>query len=55
MILILDCSRDSDNNSRRCCIAYNGDSMFRFLGVVNENNRKTLTSDDAIQNAKILI
>ena len=35
----------SDNNSRRYCIAYNGDSMIRFLGVVNENNRKTLTSD----------
>ena len=35
----------SDNNSRRYCIAYNRDSMFRFLGVVNEKNLKTLTFD----------
>jgi hypothetical protein len=35
----------SDINSRRYCIAYNRDSMFRFLGVVNEKNLKTLTFD----------
>ena len=35
----------SDNNSMRYCIAYNRDSMFRFLGVVNEKNLKTLTFD----------
>jgi hypothetical protein len=35
----------NDSNSRRYCIAYNGDSMLRFLGVVNEKNRKTLTID----------
>ncbi len=32
----------------------NRDSMFGFLGVVNERNRKTLTFGHAIQNAKIL-
>ena len=36
---------DSDNNSRRYSITYNGDSMFRFLGMVNEMNLKTLTFD----------
>jgi hypothetical protein len=35
----------SDINSRRYCIAYNRDSMFKFLGVVNEKNLKTLTFD----------
>lgn len=43
----------SDNNSRRYCIGYNRDSMFRFLGVVNEK-KKHWHLMHAVQNAKIL-